>query len=347
MKRFATSALLVLLVAFPASSQEENPLSDFVGDRTWAGWAFQEENDLFAASNTDKYYTQGLRFTLTRNPDKNRPEVERFGRWFVGKFDNGFMPEQVWSIGIGQNIYTPDDITITTPQLNDRHWGAFLYLDNTLQLINKQETKRHVFELQAGIVGPAAGGRFAQATIHEIIDSAEPVGWPNQLKIEPGVNLIYELGGRKARKFGIVDADVQGNVGGSLGNVMTYATAGAVIRVGRHNTGFLNNALRATAAGNFDGQRPKLEYWVYAGAQGRLLAQNIFLDGGFFRSIPTEIEKEPFVYDLMTGFSVRYRRWRLTYNLVRRSREFTHPLAVGDGEQEFGSVVLSVERIFQ
>lgn len=118
------------------------------------------------------------------------PRVRRaLARRFLTLFDENFIPEKIWSIGIGQNIYTPNDITIPTPQLNDRHWSGLLYLDNSLHLIDKDETKRHVIELQAGIVGRASGARWAQATVHEIINSPEPVGWPNQLKNENGVNL--------------------------------------------------------------------------------------------------------------------------------------------------------------
>jgi len=348
MKAFAATALLIALSASPASSQLNDP-SDFAGSRTWSGWAFQEENDVLTQTNVDKFYTQGLRFSLTRNPRNNPPWVDKVADAFVNKFDPTFIATpRVWSIGLGQNIYTPDDITITTPQLNDRHWGGFLYIDNTLQIIDTAEEKRHVIELQTGIVGPASGARWAQATLHKIIGSAPPVGWPNQLKNEPGVNVIYEYDRRIIiNSLKPLDVDVQPFAGGSLGNVMTYGTLGVIARAGKNNTGFLNGALRATAASNFSGSRPKWEGWVYAGAAGRAVAHNIFLSGGFFQQVPSEIKTERLVYDLMTGFSVRYRRWRLTYNLVRRSREFTHPLAVGDGKQQFGSVVLSVERIFQ
>lgn len=348
MKTFAVTILVLTLSAFPARGQLNHP-SDFAGDRTWAGWAFQEENDVLSRTNVDKYYTQGLRFSMTRNPANNPALVDKAADAFLRTFNPGFFgsAKNVWALGIGQNIYTPDDITRTAPQLNDRHWGGFLYISNVLQIVDVNETQRHVIELQTGIVGPASGARFAQAKIHELIDSAPPVGWPNQLRNEPGVNMIYQRDWRFILSKRPLDLDVQPFVGGSLGNVMTYGAAGAIARLGKNNTGFLNGALKATAASNFSGTRPPLEGWVYAGVQGRAVAHNIFLSGGFLRDVPSELETERFVYDLMTGFSVRYRRWRLTYNLVRRSAEFDHPLAIGDGKQQYGSVVLSVERIFQ
>lgn len=342
-----TASILFVMIAFPSFSQAPQPDIVQPGSK-WAGWAFQEENDVLSRTNTDKFYTQGLRFSLTRNPDENPEQVERFASWFNRTFDNQLDAQYLWTVGLGQNIYTPDDVTITTPQLNDRHWGGFLYVDNMVQIVEQNdEHARHVIELQTGIVGPSSGARWAQATLHKIIDSAPPVGWPNQLKNEPGINLIYAYDRRIPREVPdrAFRIDLQPHVGASLGNVMTYADAGAIARIGFNNTGFLNGALRATAASNFDGNRPNLEFWIYGGAQGRLVAHNIFLSGGFFQSVPSELETERFVYDLMSGFSIRYRRWRVTYNRVRRSREFTHPLALGDGKQDFGSIVLSVERV--
>lgn len=348
MKFFAVSALAFSLTACSSVNPGLNSPADFAGDRKWAGWTFQEENDVLTELNVDKFYTQGLRFSLTRNPDQNPDIVDKAAGRFLTVFDKEFDATNVWSIGLGQNIYTPDDITIAAPQLNDRHWGGFLYVDNTLQLVNKAETKRHLVEVQTGIVGPASASKWAQATMHKIIKSAPPEGWSNQLRNEPGVNVIYQQDRRRVlESLKLLDADVQHYFGGSLGTVMTYGSAGAVARIGKNNTGFLNGPLRATAASNFSGQRPKYEGWVYAGVEGRAVAHNIFLSGGFLRQIPTEIETKRFVYDVMTGFSLRYRRWRLTYNLVRRSGEFTHPLAAGKGDQTFGSVVLSVERILQ
>jgi lipid A 3-O-deacylase len=349
MRKLAIATLLVSLAAFgqepPPDAGSEPPLSDFVREgQKWAGWSFQEENDVLSRTNTDKSYTQGLRFTLTRNPQENPPRIDAFAEWFLRTFHN-VEAEHVWSIGLGQSIYTPDDITISTRQLNDRHWAGFLYIDNTLQLIDPDEKFRHVLELQTGLIGPGSGARWAQATIHEIIDSAPPVGWPNQLRNEPGVNLIYSHDRRIAREIGPLDADLLPFAGGSLGTVMTYANAGAVVRVGKNNTGFLNGAMRASAYTNFSGERPRWEFWVYGGAEGRAVAHNIYLSGGFFKQVPSEIDTKRFVYDLTTGFSLRYRRWRLTYNFVRRSNEYSHPFAANDGSQEFGSVMLSVEPI--
>lgn len=343
----ATAVLFVAMVASSALCQQINPPEDFVQGR-WAGWIFQEENDVLAPGNTDKYYTQGLRYSKVRNPKQNWAPIDCFGDWFVQRFDNQLNAANVWSIGLGQNIYTPDDITNPNPQMNDRPWGAFLYIDNTLQIIDKDaESRRHLFELQTGIVGPGAAGRWAQSTIHHWIGSAHPKGWSNQLKNEPGVNLIYSYDRRYSQRYvNFVDTDLQPYAGGSLGTVMTYADAGALVRLGHNNTGFLNGALRASAVRtNFNGNRPPWEFYVYGGAEGRAVGHNIFLSGGTFRQIPIEIEPRRFVYDIIAGASLRYRRWRLTYNHVTRSSEFTHPLAAGNGRQKFGSIVLSVERI--
>src|SRR6266545_4166471 len=181
MKSIAAAALIASTFAFSAFCQEDTPLSDVVNkNQSWAGWSFQEENDVLTKTNTDKYYTQGLRFSITRNPHKNPQQIKDFSHWFLVHFNNGLnAAPPIWTIGLGQNIYTPDDITISTPQLNDRHWGGFLYIDNQLQIVAKNESVRHLFEAQTGVVGSYSAARWAQTTLHKLIGSAKPQGWSN------------------------------------------------------------------------------------------------------------------------------------------------------------------------
>src|SRR4051794_31487533 len=144
--------LTLLLIANVAAAAQVNTPSDFVqpADR-WAGWAFQEENDVFTQTNVDKYYTQGLRFSMTRNPRKNPQFVESFADWLLPKVGNR-SAARVWSVGIARTLYTTDKMTNPWPELNQRHCGALLYGDNMVQLTDTNEEKfRHLFELQTGV----------------------------------------------------------------------------------------------------------------------------------------------------------------------------------------------------
>ena len=77
---------------------------------------------------------------------------------------------------------------------------------------------------------------------------------------------------------------------------------------------------------------------MFARADGRLVARNIFLDGNTFRDSASVERKWP-VADLSVGASLNYKNTKLTYALVYRTEEF-----VGQSAGElFGSITASIE----
>jgi lipid A 3-O-deacylase len=112
------------------------------------------------------------------------------------------------------------------------------------------------------------------------------------------------------------------------GNVFTYGQLGAQIRVG-HNLHAdygpvrVRPALSGTDyfdANQFEGN---WGYYVFAGVQGRVMVQDIFLDGNTFRNSP-HVDKKPLVADLQAGFSVfwPWHHTRTDFSVVRRTEEF-------------------------
>jgi hypothetical protein len=84
--------------------------------------------------------------------------------------------------------------------------------------------------------------------------------------------------------------------------------------------------------------KPQNEHsWsLFGGINARAVERNIFLDGNTWRSSPS-VNKKPFVYDMNIGVDYTYHRNRISYTLVRRSREF-------DGQDSpaiFGAISLS------
>lgn len=102
----STSPLAAIAIAvasaFPALAQEQP------GER--GTWSLTFENDVFGGSDRD--YTNGVRVDYVR-PRNRLTAFGRFGRdnldWFT---DSGDWYE---SFAIGQNIYTPEDISDPVP----------------------------------------------------------------------------------------------------------------------------------------------------------------------------------------------------------------------------------------
>ncbi len=312
--------------------------------RRWTTWMFQGENDSLALfSGSDEFYTNGIRFYGLRHPDFAPRWVDGFADWWCSWACPQLSNENSFGFAFGQLIYTPDDLSIAELIPDDRPYASWLYGALVLQISDDRLKKQHALELQLGIIGPEAGGEWAQTNLHELIEDEEPMGWDNQLPTEPGISLIYryrESFGRE--RFGR-HFDVVPHFGGALGTIMVMVNAGATVRAGWNISGMPQALIPTTAAPTE--KRSKWELYVFAGAEGRALAHNVFLDGTVFRDSHS-VEKEDYVYDLTAGFSLRYKNWRFQYTFVRRSEEFFPRRGRFDGLHDFGSISLGVERSF-
>ena len=118
------------------------------------------ENDLFG-KGTDQNYTSGVRATYF-DVNANFPDVAHK----IAELTPTFSINQTSSVfySLGQNLYTPDDISQVTQDPNDRPWAAYLYASIGMASL----TDNHIDELEAaiGVVGPWALGEQTQKFIH-------------------------------------------------------------------------------------------------------------------------------------------------------------------------------------
>jgi hypothetical protein len=184
--------------------------------------------------------------------------------------------------------------------------------------------------------------------VHDLRDLPKTRGWSHQLKNEPGLALIYERKWRPLTSYNEngIGYDIITHAGGAIGNVFVYAKAGAEARIGWNLPGdFGTSYIRP--GGNTNAPTtvndPRLANtqaygcYVFAAVTSRLVGRDIFLDGNTFTD-SHEVDKEIVVGDLIVGGSVVFRRYKLSYAQVFRSREF-------EGQRDkpnFGSVSLSI-----
>lgn len=336
--------LAAALSLFPFAIQAQDQSRD---EPRFGSCQLYWENDSFLpGETTDEYYTNGFKLAWMHNPNREGgvPEWSRklMGLWCEGNFlcPDG-DPEYGYGHALGQNMYTPNDLTNPNPQPDDRPWAGYLYyswISEVTHRLADQQDVQNLFELQVGLVGPGAGARFAQTAIHELnfLDAPKPLGWSNQLRNEPTVNLNYQW----RKKIGSETFDIVPNFGFGLGTVMTFANAGATMRIGRHIQSFPQ--LLITPANAATKLPEPLEYYIFVGGDGRFVAHNIFLDGNTFRDgQEINLDRNDFVFDLKAGFAVRYKAWRFDYTWVRRGEELKPPRGRRDGEHTFGAVAFS------
>lgn len=295
------------------------------------------ENDSLA-SGTDQFYTSGVRLTYF-NAGTDAPEImdviDRYNPYFdINETTSTFFT-------LGHNIYTPQDITISSLQDNDRPWAAFLYGSVGLASVSKNHIDE--VELTLGVVGPEALGEPIQKFVHKnITDSPTPKGWDNQLNFEPGLIVSWQRRWPAAYALDIGDFrfSAEPNINISLGNVYTYAGTGLMLSFGPYQGVLQDKPPRVRPAlpgsGYFETPDQGWSWYVFAGADGRAVARNIFLDGNTF-SNSHSVDKNHFVGDLTGGLAFTLGHYRLAYSLNYRTEEFENQ----DDDSVFGSLTLS------
>jgi lipid A 3-O-deacylase len=289
-----------------------------------------EENDSLY-SDSDRHYTQGLRLSalgteLAPQSWGNRP-FDLVGS-VLPIFSSGASAQsRRYAVFLGQSLFTPEDTARKPPDSADRPYAAWLYLGASL-LQESNGTMLENLELAVGTVGPGALGKLSQNDFHQFIGVRPARGWGQEIHNEPGLVLTYE----RLWRIGLLGDQGNGvevipQMGATLGNVFTYGSAGALLRWGRnlqadYGGGRIRPGLSGTDyfnAAHLDG---KLGYSLFAGAQGRAIGRNIFLDGSAFHRDPS-VEKKDFVLDVQAGFSLFWSDdIQMTFSAVRRTREY-------------------------
>jgi len=279
------------------------------------------ENDLFG-SGLDRHYTNGLMLTAF-SPEGDIPELLKpMDSWGPGVSDKSASR---WSFGLGQMIFTPEDITVKERQDFTRPYAGWLY--GSLGLVNKNNDHLNSFEANLGVVGPASMAEDVQTMWHELIGSPRPKGWHNQLRNEPGVALSYEYKRRNIEMAKDVlgfDIDLSPHAGASIGNVYTFAAAGGTLRFGKDlPDDYGPPRIRPTLGGSgFLTPNRASNLYLFAGIEGRAVARNIFLDGNTLGGSP-RVDKKPFVGDVQAGFAATVcKTMRLSLSWIYRMREF-------------------------
>lgn len=265
-----------------------------------------EENDYFniGQKNNDHQYTQGLEF----------------------KYSDGDT-----SYTAGQQIYTPGHKQLTTPQLDDRPYAAWLY-GGAEKRISRNEFSQDVLSLKLGMVGPAALGGPAQNGVHRLIGIPTAKGWDTQIHNEPG---ILARGERQYINFTNTflgyDFDNLSGLGADLGNIKTDGFLGTTFRYGTGLPGNFGPSIIPRAGKPII--KDNITGFFFIGANGKAVARDIFLDGNTFEDSQS-ISKEPILGDIRFGVSAAAYGFRVTYTMIFASAEFKNE----DGSHGYGSI---------
>ena len=297
---------------------------------------FQWDNDKIA--DTDRHYTNGMRIGYV--PDEMwapfQSSTDFLVQWLGhGGFSGSSADQRADGWVFGQDMYTPEDVLAYIPDPNDRPYAGWTYFgltslaqsNNDIFSMDQQDT----LEVDIGIVGPEARAGETQNWFHRLINVAESNGWNSQIGTEPGLLITRTIKLRSKswdewNDWGL-GIDAIPHATGQLGNIKIGASAGATFRFGQNLSEDFGPIYGTFAIPR---QAPKSYVWaIYAGAEGRAVGRDIFLDGNTFKDSP-DVDRNPFVLETRAGIMGHLpfaEGWgikgaRVDISHVIRSREF-------------------------
>ena len=228
--RFILTAALLGAMILPAAAQtsssagpaQTNPAATEKG-----AFSILFENDIFF--NSDHDYTNGVELAYTTAPNDTPRWAEEMAHALPFFTKKGDVRTRY---AIGQDIFTPRNLSLVNPPLTDRPYAGFLY--GSIGVVADSGVHLDQLQVTLGVIGPDSLAEDSQNLVHDIIKDREAKGWGTQLHNEPGIIINYERAWKiiKPQSFLGGTFDVEPHYGFAVGNVYDYANAGAMARFG-------------------------------------------------------------------------------------------------------------------
>jgi len=321
---FLLAVALLGGLALPAQAQNKTETGSF---------SLLFENDIFF--NSDHDYTNGVELAYTTAPSETPNWAVDLARALPIFTKQGEVRTRY---ALGQDIFTPRNLSAANPSPTDRPYAGFLYGAMGVTA----DSGAHLDQLQVtlGVIGPASLAQDSQNFVHDIIHDREALGWHYQLRDEVGLIVNYERAFRVIKPWSVLGGvfDVEPHYGFAVGNVYDYVNAGAMARFGFNLPRDYGPMRIQPSLPGSDYFEPTAGFgaYVFAGVDGRAIGRNIFLDGNTFES-SRSVKKMNLVGDLTFGAAVTFDSFRLAFTRVIRSREYKTQAQ----QDQFGAVDLT------
>ena len=263
---------------------------------------FYYANDV--AGQTDKYYTNGIRFDLTMPVFSQSPFSLRWVTWKEGT-------TSYHTINFSYDVFTPD---LHLDLYSDRPFAAVMTLGSRHQYIIAGDKLMLTSALQFGMMGQVAGAGKMQNGIHKILPGSDSVaGWETQIRNDIVLNYIFSLD-KQVHRSDFAEIIFGGTA--YLGTPYTKFEVHTQLRLGIMADYF--NRL------NIAPQRGWQAY-IYGDITGAYIAHNATLEGGLINPTNPYVRSDvvPFVLDLEFGIGLSYEKYTITYGQHWITPEFS------------------------
>ncbi len=261
------------------------------------------DNDSLLLNDRDGFYTSGAQLTRAFRLDAGAA--------------GSTQPLLTYGWRIGQELYTASDIKLAPQDVapHDHPYAGWLYA-GVMREVGMADGSHARIGVDLGCLGSCALGRETQVALHRILQQKLPQGWSQQVRNEPGVLLHADLAAARWQ-FGR-NVDAQPSLQARLGNIHTDVAGSLLLRAGQLDTGAAASAWTGSLR-----------------MQARAVGYDASLQGGYFSSDnPRVVTPKRLVGEAEIGVSWRYRHYRVSAAVVRRSNEIA-ALSNAGGAQNF------------
>lgn len=292
--------------------------------------------------NSDRHYTSGQGFAIARHQNGGDGIADALSLDADGT---------AFGLTLVQQIYTPDNISVSVPDPDDRPYVGYLYLGTYWQ--RQHENVFDHVELDLGVVGPSSLAEQTQEWIHDLFAEVDP-NWNTQLGDEFAYNLtlrrkwrfmLWEEG--EASPGGGYQPEVWGlqlipEVGLDVGNVHRRINAGGTLRFGFNLPDDFGPA-RLIDPGSATGQSVQgLSTYAFVRGIGRYVEWNTFIEGSNERNPSRSVSLEPWVGEIGGGFAVDWRHGNWTFGAAYQQTYFSREFEEQVTDDGLGSIALRV-----
>lgn len=183
---------------------------------------FITENDGYGGFS-DYYYTNGARLEFNTIAEEGNWTRAIFSNWNQLFIDESEEKNYLMGFGLGQEFFTPTNISKSDTSFGDRPYSSRVYVGNSLTTWTNSSSI--TTELELGMIGPSVGGKTAQKRFHNYINSPIPQGWDTQIPDSYSFAIKTDIRKFYHRFFG-----TQYNL--NLGNIHVDASFGLIFRLG-------------------------------------------------------------------------------------------------------------------
>lgn len=214
--------IILLLLSLSSKAQMIDNLAVFrmVDAESYA--RIHYENDFFTA--TDYYYSQGISAEYVSSALRQS---------IITKFLVHGDELATAGIAVEHNGFTPTSTDSDSILYGDRPYAATLSLRAFSTSYNSRWKLRMTSSLTLGLIGPAAGGKAMQSTIHQWIDDDQPKGWEHQIHNDIMMNYVMGVEKLLIQIPGVLVVDALGSL--QVGTINSKLTTGATFIVGKIN----------------------------------------------------------------------------------------------------------------